>query len=84
VWWKQRYSDTIDGTVVDVIGASALRLRLDDGRDVTTRPLQQAQIRQLAAVLADRPDDLGPLRVEVRIGVGRHGQVEYVRVRPDE
>jgi hypothetical protein len=59
-------------------------VRLDDGRDVVTQPLQQAQIRQLAAVLADRPEDRGPLRVEVRIGAGRHGQAEYVRVRPDE
>ena len=83
-WWKQRYRDTVDGTVVDVVGLSALRLRLDDGREVTTRPLRPAQVHQLADVLAEHGETGNPVRVEVQIGTGRHGQVDFVRVRADE
>lgn len=80
-WMKQRFADTTDGMVVEVVGGSALRLRLDDGREVTTEPLTRTQARDLAEYMATRPDDAGPLRVEVRIVVGRHGGVRYVRVR---
>lgn len=83
-WWKQRYADTMDATVVDVVGTSVLRLRLEDGREVDTLPLKVAQMRQVADVVADRASGSGPLRVEVRVGVGRHGTVKFVRARGEE
>jgi ATP-dependent DNA ligase len=83
-WFKQRYADTIDAEVVGIAGVSALRVRLDTGRVVTTQPLAPRQVHQLADELTERLEEAGPLRVEVRAGVGRHGTVTFVRVRPPE
>lgn len=82
-WFKQRYADTADGTVVGVVGGTALRVRLDEGREVTTQPLSRPQAIDLAEFMATRPEDAAPLRIEVRVAAGRHGAVSFVRARPD-
>ena len=82
-WFKRRYADTVDGTVVDVVDGHALRVRLGGGRQVVTEPLSRVQARELAEVMAERTDADAPLTVEVRVGAGRHGTVAFVRARPD-
>lgn len=84
-WLKVRHAETVDAQVVDVIGPQsrplALRVRLPDGRIVTTSPdLNPVQARHIAAALAERAAG-ERLLVEIRMGTGRHGVARFVRVR---
>jgi ATP-dependent DNA ligase len=83
-WFKRRHTDTVDATVLGGVGPRRMRVRLDDGRELVTEPLTDGQARELAEAVDERPPDAGPLRVELRVGAGRHGLVLFVRVRPDE
>lgn len=86
-WKKIRASDTIDATLVGVVGPgtkpTALRVQFDDGHTATTATLSTVRRTELMASLQLAGD--GPIRVEVRATGygGRHEQVEFVRVRLD-
>jgi bifunctional non-homologous end joining protein LigD len=80
-WVKYRATDTIDGTLIAAEVAS-LRIRLDDGREVVTEPLTPAQVHQVAEALAEM--EAGDVRVEARMGHGRHGKAAFVRLRAPE
>lgn len=80
-WIKVRAEETVDAEVLGAVGPTMLRVRLDDGTDATTEPLGTVALREVADALADA---VGPLRVELRAGHGRHGVVRYVRVRAPE
>lgn len=80
-WVKVRTADTVDAEILDTAGPAALRVRLEDGREVTTEPLGPDAVHQVAEALADAP---GPVRIEVRAGHGRHGVTRFVRVRAPE
>jgi ATP-dependent DNA ligase len=79
-WVKVRHGENLDGEVIGAAGPTALRVRLDDGREVTTEQLTIAQVQQVADAFESVR---GPLRVELRVGTGRHGAVRFVRVRGD-
>lgn len=80
-WVKVRTEDTVDAELLDTAGPTALRVRLEDGQEAVTEPLSAAAVRQVADALTDA---VGPVRVEVRAGRGRHGTVRFVRVRAPE
>lgn len=99
-WVKIRHADTVDTTVVALLGSdtrpAALLLRVADGRIVATSPaLTTAQARQVAEAagpLGARIDgEFGAqfhvpradVRVEVRLGTGRHGRARFIRLRVD-
>jgi ATP-dependent DNA ligase len=86
-WKKIRSSETVDADLVGALGPAggpqALRVRLDGGREITTLNLTHSQLRALADDLEGRTEP-GPPRVEIRLGVGRHGQARFVRMRPGE
>lgn len=80
-WVKVRAEDTVDAEILGTAGPAALRVRLEDGQEAVTGPLGAAAVREVADALADA---VGPVRVEVRAGRGRHGAVRFVRVRAPE
>lgn len=86
-WKKMRASDTIDATLVGVVGPgtkpTALRVEFDDGHTATTATLSTARRAELMTALQLASD--GPIRVEVHVTGygGRHEMVEFVRVRLD-
>jgi ATP-dependent DNA ligase len=86
-WTKFKPADTTDATLVGVVGSGikprALQVRLDDGREVTTEPLTDAQRRHL--VEGVRATGAPPILLEVRVTApgGRHERVEFLRVRQD-
>lgn len=85
-WVKVRHSDTVDADLLGAVGPegapTALRVRLEDGREVVTVNLEQRRLRQALDAVAEAG---GIVRVEVRISGagGRHEQVEFVRLRQD-
>jgi ATP-dependent DNA ligase len=86
-WWKFRVADSVDATLIGVVGSGikpdALRVKFDDGREAVTALLSDLQRRQLVEGVRAAGD--GPIRVEVRVtgAGGRHRNVQFLRVRQD-
>lgn len=87
-WVKIRNSGTEDADVIGAVGhpggPQALRVRLENGRERTTEPLTDEQIRELARAVDERGPGSGRLRVELLTDAGPRGRCVFVRVRPDE
>lgn len=88
-WVKYRTSDTVDAELIAALGPEgqvrAARIRLPDGRELTTLALTRAQADLVAGALAARPTGGPASLVEVKVGGGaRHPQVRFVRVRANE
>jgi ATP-dependent DNA ligase len=85
-WVKVRHhGDTVDAELLGPVGPAqhptALRVRLEDGRELVTLALDRRDWTQLANGLAEAQDT--PVRLEVRVtGEGRRTRTEFVRVRP--
>jgi ATP-dependent DNA ligase len=85
-WVKLRYhGDTLDAELLGPVGPakrpSALRVRLEDGRELVTLGLDRRAWTQLATGLAEAQD--APIRLEVRVtGTGKRTRTEFIRVRP--
>jgi ATP-dependent DNA ligase len=87
-WVKLRYhGDTLDAELLGHVGPAkrptALRVRLEDGRELVTLGLDHRAWTRLATGLAEAQD--APIRLEVRVtGEGRRTRAEFVRVRPTD
>ena len=85
-WVKLRHhGDTLDAELLGPVGPAkrptALRVRLEDGRELVTVGLDHRAWTQLARGLAEAQD--APIRLEVRVtGTGKRTRTEFVRVRP--
>lgn len=85
-WVKLRHlGDTLDAELLGPVGPAnrptALRVRLEDGRELVTQGLDHRAWTQLARDLTEAHD--APIRLEVRVtGTGKHTRTEFVRVRP--
>lgn len=99
-WVKLRHTETSDCELAGIVGdparPEALLVHLPDGRQATTSPrLTTVQAHQVVQAVRSRlrPDpshawvhwitEPRPL-VEVLVGSGRHRQVRFVRMRPEE
>lgn len=85
-WVKLRHhGDTLDAELLGPVGPAnrptALRVRLEDGRELVTLGLDHRAWTQLAKDLAEAHDT--PIRLEVRVtATGKRTRTEFVRVRP--
>jgi ATP-dependent DNA ligase len=85
-WVKVRHhGDTMDAELLGPVGPAqqptALRVRLEDGRELATIGLGRRAWKQFAEGLSEAGD--APVRLEVRVtGEGKRTRAEFVRVRP--
>jgi ATP-dependent DNA ligase len=85
-WVKLRHhGDTLDAELLGPVGPAnrptALRVRLEDGRELVTLGLDHRAWTQLAKDLAEAHDT--PIRLEVRVtATGKRTRTEFVRIRP--
>lgn len=87
-WVKYRHADTTDAELIDTLGPAArphaLRVRLPDGREITTLGLTGPQSTAVAKALTERADDAPALLVELALSGDRHIHARFVRLRPEE
>lgn len=85
-WVKYRHSDTVDALLIGTVGEGhSARIRLPDGRELTTLALTRTQSALVTRTLAERPAHAPDPVVEVHLsGAARHPHARFVRIRPDE
>lgn len=88
VWVKYRHSDTVDARLIGTVGPAghthSARIRLPDGRELTTIALTRAHAAAVTKALANRPANAPDPIVEVQVSGDRHPRARFVRLRPDE
>ena len=85
---KYRHSDTIDAQLIGTVGPTgqthSARIRLPDGRELTTLGLTRAQAALATWALKNRPANAPDPIIEVHLSGERHPHARFVRLRPDE